>query len=107
GALGAHLRTRRRAADGARHSRPARRRGDRGRARAARGALWARGGGPDVGPPRVGAAGVQPPPRAVPRIALLCPALLFGSKLQGALLAAGHEPVAAGDEAELLVVDLT
>ena len=41
------------------------------------------------------------------RVALLCPDLLFGSKLQGALLAAGHEPVAAGDEAELLVVDLT
>ena len=41
------------------------------------------------------------------RIALLCPDLLFGSKLQGALRAAGHEPVAAGEEAELLVVDLT
>ena len=41
------------------------------------------------------------------RVALLCPDLLFGSKLQGALRAAGHEPVAAGDEAELLVVDLT
>ena len=41
------------------------------------------------------------------RIALICPDLLFGSKLQGALLAAGHEPVAAADEAELLVVDLT
>jgi hypothetical protein len=41
------------------------------------------------------------------RVALLCPDLLFGSKLQGALRAAGHEPVAAGDEADLLVVDLT
>ena len=41
------------------------------------------------------------------RVALLCPDLLFGSKLQGALRAAGHEPVAPGDEAELLVVDLT
>jgi hypothetical protein len=41
------------------------------------------------------------------RIALLCPDLLFGSKLQGALRAAGHEPVAAGEEAEVLVVDLT
>jgi hypothetical protein len=41
------------------------------------------------------------------RVALLCPDLLFGSKLQGALRAAGHEPVASGDEAELLVVDLT
>jgi hypothetical protein len=41
------------------------------------------------------------------RVALLCPDLLFGSKLQGALRAAGHEPVAAGDSAEILVVDLT
>ena len=41
------------------------------------------------------------------RIALLCPDLLFGSKLQGALRAAGHEPVAPGEDAELLVVDLT
>jgi hypothetical protein len=43
----------------------------------------------------------------VARVALLCPDLLFGSKLQGALRAAGHEPVGAGDDAELLVVDLT
>ena len=41
------------------------------------------------------------------RVALLCPDLLFGSKLQGALRAAGHEPVAPGEDAELLVVDLT
>ena len=41
------------------------------------------------------------------RVALLCPDLLFGSKLQGALRAAGHEPVQHGDDAELLVVDLT
>ena len=41
------------------------------------------------------------------RVALLCPDLLFGSKLQGALRAAGHEPVAADDDAEVLVVDLT
>ena len=41
------------------------------------------------------------------RVALLCPDLLFGSKLQGALRAGGHEPVGAGEEAELLVVDLT
>jgi hypothetical protein len=40
-------------------------------------------------------------------VALLCPDLLFGSKLQGALRAAGHEPVAANAPAELLVVDLT
>ena len=41
------------------------------------------------------------------RVALLCPDLLFGSKLHGALRAAGHEPVAPGEQAELLVVDLT
>jgi hypothetical protein len=43
----------------------------------------------------------------VARIALLSPDLLFGSKLQGALRAAGHEPVAPGEDAQLLVVDLT
>jgi hypothetical protein len=43
----------------------------------------------------------------VARIALLCPDLLFGSKLQGALRAAGHEPVAPGDEADVMVIDLT
>ena len=41
------------------------------------------------------------------RVALLCPDLLFGSKLQGALRAAGHEVVQPGEEAALLVVDLT
>lgn len=41
------------------------------------------------------------------RVALLCPDLLFGSKLQGALGAAGHEVVAADAPADLLVVDLT
>ena len=41
------------------------------------------------------------------RVALLCPDLLFGSKLQGALRAAGHEPVGPDDDADLLVVDLT
>lgn len=46
------------------------------------------------------------------RIALLSPDLLFGSKVQGALTAEGHDvipvdkPVAAAD-ADLLVVDLT
>ena len=40
-------------------------------------------------------------------MALLCPDLLFGSKLQGALRAAGHEPVAPGEDADVLVVDLT
>jgi hypothetical protein len=43
----------------------------------------------------------------VARVALLCPDLLFGSKLQGALRAAGHEPVAPDDDADVLVVDLT
>jgi hypothetical protein len=41
------------------------------------------------------------------RVALDCPDLLFGSKLQGALGAAGHEVVGPGEEAELLIVDLT
>ena len=41
------------------------------------------------------------------RVALLCPDLLFGSKLQGALRAAGHDVVAPGAGADLLVVDLT
>ena len=41
------------------------------------------------------------------RVALLCPDLLFGSKLQGALRAAGHEPVAPDADADVLVVDLT
>lgn len=41
------------------------------------------------------------------RIALLCPDLLFGSKVQGALRAAGHEVVAPDAPADLLVVDLT
>jgi hypothetical protein len=46
------------------------------------------------------------------RVALLCPDLLFGSKVQGALTAAGHDvvpvssPAEAGD-ADVLVVDLT
>ena len=41
------------------------------------------------------------------RVALLCPDLLFGSRLEGALRAAGHEPVAVGEPAEVLIVDLT
>jgi hypothetical protein len=43
----------------------------------------------------------------VARVALLCPDLLFGSKLQSALAAAGHDVVAPGSPADLLVVDLT
>jgi hypothetical protein len=64
-----------------------------------------------VGPARVGAPGVQAPARAVEpvaRIALLCPDLLFGSKVQGALRAAGHDVVAPdAPAADILVVDLT
>jgi hypothetical protein len=41
------------------------------------------------------------------RVALLCPDLLFGSKLQGALRAAGHEVLPSEAEADVLVVDLT
>lgn len=50
------------------------------------------------------------------RVALLCPDLLFGSKVEGALSAAGHEVTrfdgedaarAAVDRSEVLVVDLT
>lgn len=42
------------------------------------------------------------------RVALLCPDLLFGSKVEGALSAAGHE-VIRGDAqgVDVLVVDLT
>jgi hypothetical protein len=44
----------------------------------------------------------------VARVALLCPDLLFGSRLRSALEAGGHEVVAAADaRAEVLVVDLT
>jgi hypothetical protein len=48
----------------------------------------------------------------VVRIALLCPDLLFGSRVEGALRAAGHEVVpvdstAGASEADLLVIDLT
>ena len=41
------------------------------------------------------------------RVALLSSDLLFGSKVQGALRRAGHEPVGFGEPAELLIVDLT
>jgi hypothetical protein len=43
----------------------------------------------------------------VARVALLCPDLLFGSKVQGALRAAGHEVVPPDAPADVLVVDLT
>jgi hypothetical protein len=43
----------------------------------------------------------------VARVALLCPDLLFGSKLRSGLEGAGHEVVAPGSPADVLVVDLT
>jgi hypothetical protein len=41
------------------------------------------------------------------RIAVVCPDLLFGSKLAGMLRAAGHEVVAPDGGPELAIVDLT
>ena len=41
------------------------------------------------------------------RVALHCRDLLFGSKVEGALRAAGHEPLRAGEAADVVVVDLT
>jgi hypothetical protein len=52
----------------------------------------------------------------VARVALLCPDLLFGSKLEGGLRAAGHDVTrydrvedarAGASDADVLVVDLT
>jgi hypothetical protein len=43
----------------------------------------------------------------VARVALICPDLLFGSKLRCALAVAGHEVVAPGAPADVQVVDLT
>ena len=55
-----------------------------------------RAGVHDVGPPGVGAPGVPPlhAPVAVARVAALVPDLLFGSKVQASLEAAGHEVAA-------------
>ena len=55
------------------------------------------------GRPRVGARGVPPPAGAVAmaRVLALVPDLLFGSRVQGALTAAGHEVELIGDEARL------
>jgi hypothetical protein len=41
------------------------------------------------------------------RVALLCPDLLFGSRVEGALRAAGHEVVRSTAGADAIVVDLT
>jgi hypothetical protein len=43
----------------------------------------------------------------VARVALLCPDLLFGSRLRSALEAGGHEVLPADADADVLVVDLT
>src|SRR5207244_6786680 len=82
----------------------------------ARGARRPRGGDADVGTSRIRAPGVPPPPRAVmKRVALLCPDLLLGSKLEEAMRAAGHDVTrydgedmarAAVAEGDVLVVDL-
>jgi hypothetical protein len=42
----------------------------------------------------------------VARVGLVSPDLLFGSKVEGALRAAGHE-VVRGEEGEVVVIDLT
>ena len=61
-----------------------------------------------MGPAGIGAAGVPPPPRAVvARVALHCRDLLFGSKVEGALRAAGHVVVRGSEDADVAVVDLT
>jgi hypothetical protein len=41
------------------------------------------------------------------RVALLCPDLLFGSRVEGALRAAGHEVTRETEGADVVVVDLT
>lgn len=41
------------------------------------------------------------------RVALHCRDLLFGSKVEGALRAAGHEVTRGGEAADIVVVDLT
>jgi hypothetical protein len=63
-----------------------------------------------VGASRVRAPGVPQAPgaiAAVARVALLCPDLLFGSRLRSALENAGHEVLDPDAQADVLVVDLT
>ena len=63
-----------------------------------------------MGASRVGAPGVPQAPgtvAAVARVALLCPDLLFGSRLRSALENAGHEVLDPDARADVLVVDLT
>jgi hypothetical protein len=56
-----------------------------------------------VGPAGVGSRGVPPPALAVAmaRVLALVPDLLFGSRVQGALTAAGHEVELIASEARL------
>ncbi len=61
-----------------------------------------------MGPAGIRAARVPPPPRAVvARVALHCRDLLFGSKVEGALRAAGHEVSREMEAPDVVVVDLT
>ena len=61
-----------------------------------------------MGPAGIRATGVPPPPRAVvARVALHCRDLLFGSKVEGALRAAGHEVSREMEAPDVVVVDLT
>ena len=71
-----------------------------------------------MGAPRERAPGIRETALAVAvaRVAVLCPDLLFGSKLEGGLRAAGHEVTryddengarSAAPEVDVLVVDLT
>jgi hypothetical protein len=41
------------------------------------------------------------------RVAVLCPDLLFGSRVEEALRAGGHEVVPSAEGADVVVVDLT
>ena len=40
------------------------------------------------------------------RVALVCPELLFGSKVEGGVRAAGHDVVAADDDPDLVIADV-
>jgi hypothetical protein len=42
----------------------------------------------------------------VARVAVVCPDLLFGSRVQGGVTAAGHELVAGGDGPDLVIADV-
>ena len=61
-----------------------------------------------MGSAGVGATGVPPAPRAVvARVELHCRDLLFGSKVEGALRAAGYDVSREMEDADIVVVDLT